>query len=111
MKICGEVKNGELKLVLSGELDHHGAKNVMQSAAAIIDEYVPRSCVMDLNDVAFMDSSGIALILNVNKRLGNLGGRLRVEGVTKQPMKVIKASGIDRIISIKEHMEDLYENK
>ena len=58
-----------------------------------------------------MDSSGIALILNVNKRLGNISGRLRVEGVTKQPMKVIKASGIDRIISIKEHMEGLYENK
>ena len=102
MKICGEVKNGELRLKLSGEMDHHGAKNVMNSAAAIIDEYVPRSCVMDLNGVVFMDSSGIALILNVNKRLGNIGGKLRVEGVSKQPMKVIKAAGIERIISIKE---------
>ena len=104
MKICGEVKNGDLRLELSGELDHHSAKSVMNSAAAIIDEYVPHSCVMDLNDVGFMDSSGIALILNVNKRLCNLGGKIRVEKVAKQPMKVIKASGIERIINIKEQM-------
>ncbi|MBR6654912.1 MAG: STAS domain-containing protein [Oscillospiraceae bacterium] len=102
MKISGEIKGGALFLSLSGELDHHGAKEVMASAAEIIDEHVPRNCVMDFKDVGFMDSSGIALILNVNKRLGNIGGRLRVENVARQPMKVIKASGIERIVSIKE---------
>lgn len=102
MKISGEVKNGTLRLTLAGELDHHGAKEVMNSVAAIIDEYMPRSCVLDFEDVAFMDSSGIALILNINKRLYNIEGRLKVENVLNQPMKVIKASGIERIISIKE---------
>ena len=102
MKISGEVKNGDLRLILSGELDHHGAKNVMNSAAAIIDEYIPKSCVLDFDDVGFMDSSGIALILNVNKRLCNIAARLKVENVASQPMKVIKASGIERIVSIKE---------
>ncbi len=102
MKISGEIKGSALMLNLSGELDHHGAKAVMDSAAALIDEHVPRSCVMDFKDVGFMDSSGIALILNVNKRIENIGGRMRVENVAKQPMKVIKASGIERIVNIKE---------
>ena len=106
MKISGELKNGALRLALSGELDHHGAKEVMNSAAAIIDEYMPRSCVMDFKDVGFMDSSGIALILNINKRLCNIEGRLKVENVASQPMKVIKASGIERIVSIKETTND-----
>ncbi|MDD6189936.1 MAG: STAS domain-containing protein [Clostridiales bacterium] len=102
MKISEEFKSGALHISLSGELDHHGAKDVMASAASILDEHVPRSCVLNFREVSFMDSSGIALILNVNKKMNHIGGRLTVENVAKQPMKVIRASGIERIINIKE---------
>lgn len=102
MKMSEEFKSGALRISLSGELDHHGAKEVMTAAASVLDEHVPRSCVIDMKDVSFMDSSGIALILNVNKKMNNIGGRLAVANVAKQPMKVIRASGIERIINIKE---------
>lgn len=102
MKISGELKNGVLALSLHGELDHHGAKEVMSEAGSKIEDLLPRECLLDFKNVSFMDSSGVALILNVNKRMNNIGGRLRVENVARQPMKVIDASGIERIIDIKE---------
>ena len=102
MKMSEEFKSGILRISLSGELDHHAAKEVMLTAAGIVEESVPRGCVLDFKEVTFMDSSGIALILNINKKLNNIGGRLKVENVAAQPMKVIRASGIERIINIKE---------
>ena len=111
MKINITSENGTAVAVLNGEIDHHSARSLRSEIDRFVITMQPERLAMDFTGITFMDSSGIALILNVNKRLGNIGGRLRVEGGTKQPMKVIKASGIDRIISIKEHMEDLYENK
>ena len=61
---------------------------------------MPRDCVLDMTHVKFMDSSGIAVILRVHKRMRELGGRLWVENVPSQPMRVMDAAGIDRLISI-----------
>lgn len=101
MKITSAYNAGRLVLRLSGELDHHGAKGAMETLDALIDEYLPRDTVLDMSGLTFMDSSGIALILKVQKRMRETGGRISVENPGKQPLRVIDASGIDRIISVR----------
>lgn len=85
---------------LSGELDHHAAKELVVRMEERLEADLPRECVLDLGDLRFMDSSGIAVILRTCKRMRALGGRLRVENVQPQPMRVIDASGIGRMIEI-----------
>lgn len=92
--------NGKLLLKLSGELDHHAAKKAMAAIGEKIDVYLPRDCVLDLRELRFMDSSGIAVILRTYKRMNEIGGRAWVENVPAQPMRVLEASGIERIIKI-----------
>ena len=62
---------------------------------------MPRECALDLGELKFMDSSGIAIILRLYKRLSAIGGRLTVENVPEQPMRVLDASGIDRMVEIR----------
>ena len=57
-------------------------------------------CVLDLEGLRFMDSSGVAILLKLHRRMNALGGRLFVQNVQSQPMRVLDASGIDRIIEI-----------
>jgi len=57
---------------------------------------------VDMSKLTFMDSSGIALILRIHKRLTQMGGRAWVENPSPQALRVIDASGIDRIIRISE---------
>lgn len=102
MKLTWESSDGKLVIYLTGELDHHGAKELMKTAAVLIEDTVPRSCILDFKGVEFMDSSGIALILNISKKIRCIGGSLSVDNVRKQPLKVIRASAIDRILTIKE---------
>ena len=100
MKINAVTKERQLYIYLKGELDHHGARAAMLEIEEKIDLELPRDCVLDLSGLTFMDSSGIAVILKTYKRMQELGGRMWVDNVPKQPMKVLDASGIDRIIKI-----------
>lgn len=100
MKVLTTYENGRLTLYITGELDHHGAKDAMKRIDELLDEYMPRDCVLDLSGLSFMDSSGIAVILRVYKRLREMGGRAWVENAPPQPLRVIDASGIDRILRI-----------
>lgn len=100
MKIFSAYKDGRLTLYLQGELDHHGARNTMGLIDKLIDDFMPRDCVIELSQLSFMDSSGVALILKIHRRMQQCGGRAWVENADKQPLRVIDASGIDRIIKV-----------
>jgi len=73
----------------------------MRTIEDFIDEYLPRDTVLDMSGLTFMDSSGIALLLKVERRMRETGGRVFVQDPAKQPLRVIDASGIDRMIPIK----------
>ena len=47
-----------------------------------------------------MDSSGIAIIIKVSRRMKNLGGRAWIENPARQVLRVIDASGIDRLVPV-----------
>ena len=100
MKAVFTYDNNRLTIALSGELDHPGARDIMDKIMNKIDDTLPRDCHIDMGKVSFMDSSGIAIVLKAYKKVNAIGGRLWVENVQKQPMHVFDTAGIDRIIGI-----------
>ena len=100
MNINTAFSAGRLTIFLSGDLDHHEARKAIVSLDELLDEYLPRDCVLDMSGLSFMDSSGIALIIRISRRMKDLGGRAWIENPSKQPMRVIDASGIDRLVPI-----------
>lgn len=102
MKFTTSSRDGKLTLHMDGELDHHAAKVVMAQIGREIDLNLPRDCIIDMDKLSFMDSSGIAVIMGTYKRMNQIGGRCWVVNVQRQPMKVLSTSGIYRVIDIKE---------
>lgn len=100
MKIFSAYSNGRLRISLEGELDHHGAKSGMKTIDGLIDEFMPHDCIIDLSKLSFMDSSGIAVILRIHKRMNDMCGKAWVENPTGQPLRVLDASGIDRLVTV-----------
>ena len=100
MKIKSGYENGRLTIRLSGELDHHGARGAMAALDGLIDQWLPHDVFLELSELSFMDSSGIALILRTHKRMRELGGRAWVANPAAQPLRVIDAAGIDRLVPI-----------
>lgn len=100
MNISTAFDSGKLTLYLSGELDHHEARNAMRSIEELLDEYMPRDCALNMAGLTFMDSSGIAIIIKVSRRMKTMGGRTWIENPAHQPQRVIDASGIDRLVPV-----------
>ena len=100
MKITSTMKGTQMNVYFAGELDHHAAGSANRKVEELIEAYFPRDCVIDMSGMTFMDSSGIAVILKAYRQMNAMGGRLWIENVPPQPMRVLDASGIERLIKI-----------
>ena len=74
MEVISSGDARELTLTLRGELDHHGAKEVMQKLEWELDSALPVKLTLDFSGVSFMDSSGIAVVMRALKRMRAMGG-------------------------------------
>ena len=102
MKLTSFVQDRQLTVALTGEIDHHTARQLMEAISEKVDLYLPLRCVLDFQDVRFMDSSGIAVVLHTLRRMRSLQGRLILQNIPSQPYKVLRAAGIEKITDIKE---------
>ena len=102
MQFTSYLQNGHLTVVLTGEIDHHCATSYISSIAAKIEAYTPSICVLDFKEVTFVDSSGIAVVINALRSMTQIEGKLILAGIGEQPMKVFRASGLDKLVQIKE---------
>lgn len=87
-------------LTLAGELDHHAAAAAIRRSERLLDEHQPGALVLDLAGLSFMDSSGIALLLKLKKRMQMISGTLEVQNTPPQAYRVLVGAGIDRLIPI-----------
>ena len=102
MQFTSFLQDGRLTVAITGEIDHHCAKSYISGIAAKIEAYTPDICILDFREVTFMDSSGIAVVINALRAMTQIEGRLVLAGISPQPMKVFRASGIDKLVEIKE---------
>ena len=102
MQFTSFLEDGRLTVALTGEIDHHCAKQYIRAITAKIESYTPEECILDFQEVTFMDSSGIAVVINAMRSMHQIEGKLLITGIACQPMRVFRASGIDKIVEIKE---------
>lgn len=102
MQFTSYLDSGKLTVELSGEIDHHFAKAYIQAISGKIEAYTPDVCILDFQNVSFVDSSGIAVVINALRAMSEIQGKLMLTGIMNQPLKVFQASGIDKLVEIKE---------
>ena len=105
MHFTSFLEEGRLTVALTGEIDHHCAKEYIYTIAAKIEAYTPDICILDFREVSFVDSSGIAVVINALRNMGKIDGELALSGLNQQPMRVFRTSGIDKLVNIKEEVK------
>ncbi len=100
MSLTSYVQDKHLTIELTGEIDHHGARGLIEGIGARIETYLPVACSLDLRGVSFMDSSGIAVVLSAARRMKELGGTLELTNLPPQVRRVLSAANIEKITRI-----------
>ena len=91
------MQGNELTLFLSGDIDHHSARAIRETADGLVQEKHPHVLKLNVADVGFMDSSGIGLIMGRYRTMQLYGGMLRVTGVPDELRRIMELSGINAL--------------
>jgi stage II sporulation protein AA (anti-sigma F factor antagonist) len=95
-----EVKKKVLCIRLAGELDHHTAEELRQKVNDIVEKRQIEHMVFNLQDLSFMDSSGLGVILGRYKQIKNSGGEMVVCSVSPPIRRLFDMSGLFKIIRL-----------
>ncbi len=87
-----------LTLSICGELDQHRAGDIIGEIREKIDLYLPRILILDLEELVFCDSSGIALLLRVKRSMKQIEGKLEVINIQTQPKRLFQLAGLGELI-------------
>jgi stage II sporulation protein AA (anti-sigma F factor antagonist) len=97
-----EIKSDVLCIRLSGELDHHSAESLRQQAAETIETYDIRHIVLNLEQLSFMDSSGLGVILGRYKQIQQKHGEMVVCAISPSVKRLFELSGLFKIIRLEQ---------
>ena len=102
MKNPIEYYNGDdgLHIYVTGEIDHHNCEELRRATDGLISNLSPTKVILDMRDVTFCDSSGIAFLLGRYKLLSVKEITLTVTNVPSQPYKIFTLAAIHKLIKI-----------
>lgn len=92
----------QLIIKFTEEIDHHTTEKMRRRADYEIERHIPRKVIFDFNQVSFMDSAGIGLLLGRYKNANMLGAKVELVNVNQSIYKILKMSGITKLIPINE---------
>ena len=102
------MQGNELTLFLSGDIDHHSARAIRETADGLVQEKHPGILKLNFADVGFMDSSGIGLIMGRYRTMQLYGGKLRGTGVPDELRRIMELSGINALDVLEGGKENEY---
>jgi anti-sigma B factor antagonist len=85
--------NGDATVALAGELDMATAPQ-LESALDPVVAQGPHEVVLDFTSLSFVDSSGVAVLVNTQHRLAEQGRTLSISGAGPNAMKVFEIAGL-----------------
>ena len=91
---------GTLTVKLNGEIDHHSAGQARSEIDRQILFHRPKELILNLEQVGFMDSSGLGLILGRYTRLKEIGGTMKIANPGRSIQRMLKLAGTDNLIPI-----------
>jgi anti-anti-sigma factor len=107
LAIIDDASLGRTIVKLSGELDIASAPDLRERLLALLSRRTPTHLIFDLSRLQFIDSSGIAVIVNTERRARLLGCTLVLVAPQAPVLKVLQICGLDRHFLISEDISTL----
>jgi len=86
-------------LLLEGEIDLHESPRVRQAVQQLLEEKPPRVFV-DFSHVSYIDSSGMAVLIEAMQRINAYGGKLALFGIHDNVQVIFRIAQLDQVFRI-----------
>lgn len=95
-----EIQGNCLIVHLPKEVDHMVSDEIRKESDEIIRRKYIRTITFDFSETAFMDSSGIGLIMGRYRAMGMRGDCIQAVGVSPYIEKLLHLSGVYKFVEI-----------
>jgi anti-anti-sigma factor len=102
LNVGSEVQRGWRVLAVAGELD---IDTVPVLSARLDEDVTGAHAVLDLAGLAFMDSTGLALVLDWHRRLAEAGGQLRIAAAQAPVRRLFELADVAEVLSLHESVD------
>jgi anti-anti-sigma factor len=86
-------------LALAGEIDLHESAQVRQRLEPVLAQK-PRRLLIDLTAVSYMDSSGLAVLIEAFQRIQPQGGVLALCGLQPAVQDIFEIARLDQVFKV-----------
>lgn len=86
-------------LQLEGEIDLHVSPEVAESLRTIVAKK-PKVLVVDLAKVTYLDSSGLAVLIEAMQNVQGYGGKFAVANVQESVQHILEIARLDQVFQI-----------
>lgn len=99
MKYSREDSGDMTTLRIGGALDAMTAQELRPTIDQLV-ENKRKHVVVELSELDLIDSSGVAVIVSLFKRVRAVGGKVEITGVRDQPLAIFKLLRMDRVFEL-----------
>ncbi len=86
-------------LALEGDIDMHRSPEVKEMLEPLITQKIPRILV-DFSSVNYIDSSGLATMIETLQRIQSYGGKFAIFGLRESVRAVFEIARLDQIFKV-----------
>ena len=108
MQVKREKQGDDVVLTVEGSVDIYSSPELRGELKAALDAQAPR-IVIDLGGVTFVDSSGLATLIEGLQKVQRYSGKLLLCNLSQAVLGVFQLANLDHIFQIKESREAALE--
>lgn len=96
------------RVVPEGEVDLYSSPKLRKKLIELTEAQT-RAILVDLSNVKYMDSSGVATLVEALQKVGKYGGKLKIASLRAAVKDVFELSRLDKVFDIYDTTEDALE--
>jgi anti-sigma B factor antagonist len=109
MEVTREKHGDSVLLVIAGQIDMYSSPELRGELTAALESGSKR-LVLDMEKVEFIDSSGLATLIEVLQKLRGSEGKLRLSNLSSGVLGVFELSNLDQLFDIRATREEALQD-
>jgi anti-anti-sigma factor len=103
------VQGAVLYIVVRGELEFHHTDRFNEAIDPALAEPTCKNVVVHMGQVSFVDSTGLATLVNASQIVRERGGHVYLAGCTPFVIKTLEITRLMRVFQVHETFPDAYD--
>ncbi len=109
MKIMQKENNGIMTFIVDGDIDINTSPDLRESFEQVAGNKAMK-IVVDLNGVSYVDSSGLATLVEMLKKTRGYGGKLRLLNLAPKVKSLFEITKLEKLFEIFDTEEEAVAN-